>query len=389
MPAPVLVALTYLVGLGIVYPFLPFQALALGASPLVVSLLLVTDTAVVLLLAPVWGRLSDHLGRRRVIFIALATAPFASLLLAYADGLALLFLARACGGVSNAVIPVIQALVADRTCARTRVCGMANVNSAYGLAFIIGPLVGTLLLGAGGDDYRSAAFGAAGFAVLSLVLTLALGREGRGRGAPAAAVPAAMVTPPRRVVLAPLCLAPIALMAVLSFVYASMDSTLGLWSQRVLAWDARDVSLAFTLAGAAAVFSLWVLIPRLCGRYGEGRVTAGASAAMALGFTLFVLWPADIVIALALMLLGAGIAMCLSCLQALLSKAAPDGVQGSAMGLNHAVLSFARILGPIWGGFALGSLGAGWPYLSGALLSFAALGVVIWFYRPEARVLQS
>jgi DHA1 family tetracycline resistance protein-like MFS transporter len=329
-----------------------------------------------------------------VIFIALATAPFANLLLAHADGLALLFLARACAGVSNAVIPVIQALVADRTCARRRVCGMANVNSAYGLAFIIGPLVGTLLLGDAGDDYRSAAFGAAGFAVLSFMLTLALGREDRGKGAAAAVVPVAVVAagvalPPRRIVLAPLCLAPIALMAVLSFVYASMDSTLGLWSQRVLAWDARDVSLAFTLAGAAAVFSLWVLIPRLCSRFGEARVTAGASAAMGLGFTLFVLWPVDLVIALALMLLGAGIAMCLSCLQALLSKAAPDSVQGSAMGLNHAVLSFARILGPVWGGFALGSLGVGWPYLTGALLTFAALGVVIWFYRPEARVLQS
>ncbi|WP_193369936.1 MFS transporter [Pelagibius marinus] len=389
MPAPVLVALTYLVGLGIVYPFLPFQALALGASPLTVSLLLVTDTAVVLLLAPVWGRLSDRLGRRRVIFFALATAPFANLLLAHADSLSLLFLARACAGVGNAVIPVIQALVADRTCLRTRVCGMANVNSAYGLAFIIGPLVGTVLLGAGGDDYRSAAFGAAGFAVLSLLLTLALGREDSGKDAPAATAPATIAPPPRRIVMAPLCLAPIALMAVLSFVYASMDSTLGLWSQRVLAWDARDVSLAFTLAGAAAVFSLWVLIPRLCGRYGEGRVTAGACAAMGLGFLLFVLWPSDLAVALALMLLGAGIAMCLSCLQALLSKAAPDNVQGSAMGLNHAVLSFARILGPVWGGFALGSLGVGWPYLAGALLTFAALLVVIWFYRPEARVLQN
>lgn len=384
MPAPVLVALTYLVGLGIVYPFLPFQALALGATPLLVSLLLVTDTVVILLLAPFWGRLSDRLGRRRVIFLALATAPFANLLLAYADSLALLFAARACAGASNAVIPVIQALVADRTCARTRVCGMANVNSAYGLAFIIGPLIGTLLLGAGGDDYRSAAFGAAGFAVLSILLTGLLGPGPSRR--PARPWPASSAGAPRDLLFAPFCLAPIALMAVLSFVYASMDSTLGLWSRRVLAWDARDVSFAFTLAGAAAVFSLWVLIPQLCGRYGEGRVTAGASAAMGLGLTLFVLWPSDAVIAVALMLLGAGIAMCLSCLQALLSKAAAETGQGAAMGLNHAVLSFARILGPVWGGFALGSLGVGWPYLTGAGLTFAALGAVVWIYRPQPRM---
>src|SRR3546814_11665571 len=81
MPVPVLVALCYLVGLGIVYPFLPFQALSLGATPLQVSLLLVTDTAVILVLAPYWGRLSDQVGRRRVIALALATAPIAPFLL--------------------------------------------------------------------------------------------------------------------------------------------------------------------------------------------------------------------------------------------------------------------------------------------------------------------
>ena len=90
-------------------------ALALGATPLQVSLLLVIDTVVILLLAPYWGRLSDRLGRRPVIALALATAPAAYLLLAYADSLAILFVARACAGVSNAAIPVIQALVADTT----------------------------------------------------------------------------------------------------------------------------------------------------------------------------------------------------------------------------------------------------------------------------------
>lgn len=382
MPLPVLVALCYLVGLGIVYPFLPFQAMALGATPLQVSLLLVTDTTVILLLAPFWGRLSDRLGRRLVIVLALSTAPVAYLLLAYADSLLLLFAARACAGASNAVIPVIQALVADRTGERERVCGMANVNSAYGLAFIIGPLLGTVLLGAAGDDYRSAAFGAGAFALLAIALASVLPRGALPSGRSEVALPFA---PPFAVVAAPFCLAPIAIMALLSFAYASMDSTLGLWSQRVLDWDARDVSFGFTLAGLAAVFSLWVLIPPLCARYGEGRVAAGASAAMAVGMTIFVAWPGDRAIALALMLLGAGIAMCLSCLQALLSKAAPSSVQGAALGFNHAVLSLARIAGPVWGGFALGSLGLGWPYLSAALLSLCALAAVVWFYRPLPR----
>lgn len=381
MPLPVLVALGYLVGLGIVYPFLPFLALALGATPLQVSLLLVIDTVVILLLAPYWGRLSDRLGRRPVIALALATAPAAYLLLAYADSLAILFVARACAGVSNAAIPVIQALVADTTGERDRVTGMANVNAAYGIAFVIGPLVGTILLGEGADDYRRAAFGAGAFAVAALLLTAFLPRG--TEAARVAASPAEL--PTRRLPMTPLCLAPIAIMAVLSFAYASMDSTLGLWSSRVLDWDARDVSLGFTLAGLAAVFGLWVLIPALCVRHGEARVAAGASGAMALGMALFVAWPDDYPIAVALVLLGSGIAMCLACLQALLSKAAPAHLQGAILGFNHAVLSLARILGPVWGGFALGALGLDWPYALAALLSLGAVLAVLWIYRPLPR----
>lgn len=380
MAGAVVVTLVYLIGLGIVYPALPFQALALGASPIQVSLILVTDTAMVLLLAPALGRLSDRFGRRGVTCLALATAPFAYLLLAYADSLLWLFAARALAGVSNAAIPVIQALMADSTCDRRRVWGMANVNSAFAIAFIIGPLLGReWLLGPEGTDYRAGALGAAGFAVLAAILAAALLREAR-RPAP---VQRPVVHDPASVIAAPLCLGPIAVMAVLAFAYASMETTLGLWSARILAWGAADVALAFMCAGIAALFSLWVLIPVLCHRLGEEAVAAGAALSMGLGMSLFVVWPSDLAIAIALMLLGGGVATSLSCLQALLSKAAPPSIQGTAMGLNHAVLSAARIVGPVWGGFALGSLGSGWPYLSGAALALMALLMTIWIYRPR------
>ena len=382
MPAPIIVTLTYLIALGIVYPALPFQALALGASPLLVSLLLITDTVMVLLLAPLLGRWSDRIGRRRVTCLALATAPFAYVLLAYADSLLLLFLARAMAGISNAAIPVIQALMADRTCHRRRVWGMANVNSAFALAFIVGPILGReWLFGPEGNDYQAGALGGAGFTLVALILAVAFVRETRVRPA----VSHARVQPSPGLFMAPLCLAPIAIMAVLSFAYAAMETTLGLWSARVLAWQATDVAFGFMCAGFAALFSLWVLIPMLCRHVGEGAMAAGAALSMGLGMSLFVIWPSDQAIAIAMMLLGAGIATSLSCLQALLSKAAPASVQGTAMGVNHAVLSIARILGPVWGGFALGSLGSGWPYLSGAALALVALLLVIWIYRPRAR----
>src|SRR3546814_14289473 len=81
--------------------------------------------------------------------------------------------------------------------------------------------------------------------------------------------------------------------------------------------------------------------------------------------------------------------MCLSCLQSLLSKAAPASVQGAIMGFNHAVLSLARILGPVWGGFALGSLGLGWPYATAVLLSLCALLTVVHVYRLQPHSVRS
>ncbi|CAE7211281.1 lcfB [Symbiodinium sp. CCMP2456] len=391
MPAPVLVILIYLIGLGIVYPALPFQALALGASPLQVSMILVTDTAMVLLLAPLFGRLSDRFGRRGVTCLALATAPFAYLLMAYADSLLMLFAARALAGVSNAAVPVIQALMADSTCPKRRVHGMANVNSAFALAFIVGPLLSrSWLLGPEGDDYQAGALGGAGFAVLAVVLAVLLLREVRQPGQAGAAVRfassrAGLLKVPQRLFLAPLLLGPIVIMALLAFAYAAMEATLGLWSDRVLAWRASDVALGFICAGVAALFSLWVLIPLLCRRIGEEAVAAASSLAMVFGLLLFAFWPGDLAIAFAMMLLGAGVATSLSCLQALLSKAAPASAQGAVLGVNHAVLSIARILGPIWGGFALGSLGTSWPHLSGAVLVVSALIALILLYRPRAQ----
>src|SRR3546814_19663920 len=97
----------------------------------------------------------DQVWRCRVLALMRATALIASLWLAYAVMLALRFAARACAVISNAVIPVIQAVVSDRTGERDRVCGMASVNSAYGLACVIGPLLATVLLGAEGEDRKS------------------------------------------------------------------------------------------------------------------------------------------------------------------------------------------------------------------------------------------
>ena len=108
MPVPLLIAFFSLLGLGLVYPLLPFMALALGLAPGLVPLVLMVDTLATVALAPLWGALSDRFGRRLVLVPVLLSGPVSFLLLGVADSLVSLFAARALSGVAYAAMPVIS-----------------------------------------------------------------------------------------------------------------------------------------------------------------------------------------------------------------------------------------------------------------------------------------
>src|SRR5262245_35597218 len=104
-----------LIGFGIVIPILPTYAKGYGAPGWMVGLLIATYSAMQLVLAPVWGKLSDRIGRRPVIVLAAAGAASAYTLFGLADSLVLLFVARALGGMFGASVFTAQAYIADIT----------------------------------------------------------------------------------------------------------------------------------------------------------------------------------------------------------------------------------------------------------------------------------
>src|SRR5437899_6493433 len=147
MPTLFLIVFVDLVGFGLVIPLLPFYALRFAASPQQVTLLLAVYSLMQLFTAPLWGRLSDRVGRRPVLMVSMAAAALAYLGLAFATALWMLFAARAFAGACAGNIAAAQAYIADATPPDQRAKGMGMIGAAFGLGFIIGPVVGGIVAG--------------------------------------------------------------------------------------------------------------------------------------------------------------------------------------------------------------------------------------------------
>jgi DHA1 family tetracycline resistance protein-like MFS transporter len=147
-----------LLGFGIVLPLLARYAEFFGLSGQALGLLLASFSAMQFLFAPLWGRLSDRIGRRPVLLVGLAGSTFFYSLFGYAtslgtDGTLLglsavpwLFIGRIGAGIAGATISTSQAYIADVTSQKDRGKGMALIGAAFGIGFTFGPLLGTTLV---------------------------------------------------------------------------------------------------------------------------------------------------------------------------------------------------------------------------------------------------
>src|SRR5688572_3440690 len=129
------------------------------------------------LFAPMWGALSDRIGRRPVVLISVAFGAGGFLVFGLAGSLWMLFAARMIAGFGNANLGTVQALVADVTPGKDRARGMGIMGAAFGLGFIFGPVIGGLVGSAFGPS--APAFVAAGLGAINFVLALALLPETR------------------------------------------------------------------------------------------------------------------------------------------------------------------------------------------------------------------
>ena len=165
------IVLIDLLGVTIIIPLMPLYATTFGASAFVIGLLGATYPLMQFLGAPVLGRLSDRYGRKPVLIVSQIGTLIGFIILGLAGALWMLFLSRLIDGLSGANIATAQAAIADSTTEKNRTQGLGLIGAAFGLGFIIGPIIAFASLALSGNDYRVPAFVAAFFSLLSILLT--------------------------------------------------------------------------------------------------------------------------------------------------------------------------------------------------------------------------
>lgn len=176
-----------LIGFGIVVPLVPVFTKRFDASSLTIGLVLACFSALQFVFAPIWGRLSDKIGRRPVMLVSTAGATISYAIFAFGSGmenatsaLITLGIARAFAGAFGGNITVAQAYIADITPAENRSKKMGLIGMAFGLGFIFGPAIGGVslkYLGITGPGWV-----AAGFCAVNFLLALAILPESRQPG---------------------------------------------------------------------------------------------------------------------------------------------------------------------------------------------------------------
>jgi MFS family permease len=368
-----------ILGLSVLFPILAPLGRELGLSELQVGSLSASYALMQVLVSPSWGRLSERIGRKRVLLSGVLGFGVSFLAFALIADFgrrahwpvpvlfAALLLARLIGGAfSSATLPTAQAYMADMTGKRDRTAGMALIGAAFGLGVIFGPLIGAAfsLISLLAAVYFSASVAFLNFAFVWFMLPES--KRLLGAEPPSATAHVARLVWPLLAVGFTLSLASVAMEQTVSFYY---QDRLQLSNHDT----PRTVGLALGVYGIVAVFTQGFLVRRY--KWSPLRLLAMGLPVALLGYFLLIFAHRFGLLTLALAAQAFGQSLAVPGLTAGMSLGVSEDDQGVVAGLNSSALGFGRMLGPL-AGTGLYEFRAEYPYmLSSALIVIVMLAL--------------
>jgi len=350
-----------LLGFGMVLPLLPIYADVFTEDPAGwrLGLLMASFSAMQFVFAPVWGRISDHIGRRPVLMVGLAGSVIFYTLFGFATNLGslpLLFVSRIGAGIAGATIPTAQAYIADSTSLEMRPKGMALIGVAFGLGFTFGPLLGFLAVPSGrGDPGPWPGYAAAILSGVALLLAVFKLPESKRAESESAGRKILDLDAFRQSLSTPSIGLLLLVVFLCIFVFANLETTLSMLIKGTR--EAREspfrfswgqVCLTYAYIGFTLALIQGGVVRRLAGRIDEGRLAAAGAVLDVVGFAMMagaIYYTSSGLLLAALAVVVAGVSLIQPNVNSLLSRRSDPKKQGVILGVGQSVNSLARIIG--------------------------------------------
>ncbi len=362
-----------LMGFGILIPILPtFASKELGISDFGIGSIVAVFSLMQFIFNPMMGKLSDKIGRRPVILVTQLITAVSYLIFAFSNSFLLLFLSRMLAGLGGSNIGVAQAYIADITTKEERAKGMGIIGAAFGLGFVFGPVIGALLAKYG---YHVAGLGSAFFTLTAFSFAFFRLPESlkEKKSDEKIQIKIFDFAFAKQVLFRPSVGFLIMLFFLIIFSIANIYGTFAILGYKFYHFTDQQNGMLFGIVGMIGAIVQAGFIRTLSHKLNDKAILLIGIFFMMIGLGLIPYGGnfTGVAIVISIMAVGSGILQPI--IPSMISKHSPENQQGAVLGFSQSISAFARVLGPLWGGFSFDVLGYQYPFLTGAFFTLLAL----------------
>ena len=368
------------VGFGLVLPTFLFYAQNLGATTAIATVIIATYSMGQFIATPLWGRLSDRIGRKPVLLISIFCQSICFMALALAPNLWMLALARFMGGIVSGNISTAMAYVSDSTNEEKRAKWLGYIGASVSIGFMTGPAIGGLL---GGQDASSASLFYPGIVAASIAfmtgiiaiffLKESLKPEHRN---PNTNKKSSLLKNWGLVFKRPVLAEIVLLGFLMMFVTGTFETIFPLWTEARFYWGPMQVGYSMTYIGLTVTLVQVFVVGRVVPLLGEANVIRLAFIGYFIGLFIMAQAPSWVVMMVGLTFSASSGATFGTAASSFVSKVAGDNEKGFVLGVYQSCGWLGRISGPLAVGVIFSAIGVNAPLYLGMLVLIPCIIII-------------
>ena len=339
------VATVDMIGGAMVFPLIPFYALKLHATPTTVGMIIASFFVAQLISAPLWGRVSDHYGRRPALLIGLTASTIAFFVFGFANAIWLLFACRIVQGLGGGTTGVLQAYVSDTVPPEDRARSLGWLSAGTNVGTMLGPVIGSFATRFG---HQWPGILAAGLCLTNAIFAWQWLPESKQphvqapRRKPVWAGVWSVLRNPSGMVQRLTLIYAVAMLA-----FSCLSSVLALYLSAEFGITETTIGYVFLYVGVFSVLMRSALIGPIVDRIGEPWSIRVGAGALVIGLLAYPLAPNLWSLAVIVPLVPIGTSLLFPATTAMMSRHSDKSELGTTMGIAQTFAGVSRVIAPV------------------------------------------